>query len=150
MAPRPWTGSWTGASDNSSAVSAISAMTRGIGAIRILTPCPMTLALAEPGGEGVLSVEDWAEIRRLYRAEGMPIKAIARVMGVSRNTVRAAIASDRPPKYERAAMGSIRSYLTSAANHGIPVLDAIRTAIECKPCFPRSMPLPNAPVNGHP
>jgi hypothetical protein len=25
-----------------------------------------------------LGVEDWAEIRRLYRAEGMPIKAIAR------------------------------------------------------------------------
>ena len=37
----------------------------------------------------MLSVEDWAEIRRLYRAEGMPVKVIARVMGVSRNTVRA-------------------------------------------------------------
>jgi transposase len=57
--------------------------------------------------EGVLSVEDWAEIRRLHRAEGMPIKVIARVMKVSRNTVRAAIASDRPPKYERPAKGSI-------------------------------------------
>jgi transposase len=57
--------------------------------------------------EGVLSVEDWAEIRRLYRAEKMPIKVIARVMGVSRNTVRAAIARDRPPKYERPAKGSI-------------------------------------------
>ena len=55
----------------------------------------------------MLSVEDWAEIRRLYRAEKMPIKAIARVMKVSRNTVRSAIASDRPPKYERAAKGSI-------------------------------------------
>ena len=55
----------------------------------------------------MLSVEDWAEIRRLHRAEQMPIKAIARVMGVSRNTVRAAIASDRPPKYERPAKGSI-------------------------------------------
>jgi transposase len=55
----------------------------------------------------VLSVEDWAEIRRLHRAEKMPIKAIARVMNVSRNTVRAAIASDRPPKYERPAKGSI-------------------------------------------
>jgi transposase len=52
-------------------------------------------------------VEDWAEIRRLHRAEGMPIKVIARVMKVSRNTVRAAIASDRPPKYERPARGSI-------------------------------------------
>ena len=51
----------------------------------------------------MLSVEDWAEIRRLHRAEKMPVKVIARVMKVSRNTVRAAIASDRPPKYERPA-----------------------------------------------
>src|SRR5262249_28278624 len=57
--------------------------------------------------EGVLSVEDWAEIRRLHRAEGMPIKVIARVVKVSRNTVRAAIGSDRPPRYERPAKGSI-------------------------------------------
>lgn len=55
----------------------------------------------------MLSVEDWAEIRRLRRAEGLPIKAIARVLGVSRNTVRAAIASDAPPKYERWSAGSI-------------------------------------------
>jgi len=49
----------------------------------------------------VLTVEDWAEIRRLHRAEGMPIKAIVRALGVSRNTVRAALASDGPPRYER-------------------------------------------------
>ncbi|MEA2641536.1 MAG: hypothetical protein QOF51_2930, partial [Chloroflexota bacterium] len=49
----------------------------------------------------MLSVEDWAEVRRLHRAEGMPIKTIARVMGISRNTVRAALRSDRPPKYDR-------------------------------------------------
>ena len=55
----------------------------------------------------MLSVEDWAEIRRLYRAEKMPIKVIARVLGISRNTVRAAIASDGPPKYERKPAGSI-------------------------------------------
>jgi transposase len=55
----------------------------------------------------VLSVEDWAEIRRLYRAEGLPIKMIARVRGVSRNTVRAAIASDGPPKYVRPRAGSV-------------------------------------------
>jgi transposase len=52
-------------------------------------------------------VEDWAEIRRLHRAEGLPIKMIARVLGVSRNTVRAAIASDAPRKYERTPAGSI-------------------------------------------
>jgi hypothetical protein len=55
----------------------------------------------------VLSVQDWAEIRRLYRSEGLPIKMIVRVMGVSRNTVKAAIASDAPPKYERVRAGSI-------------------------------------------
>jgi len=52
-------------------------------------------------------VEDWAEIRRLNRAEGMPIKVIARTLGISRNTVRAALASDGPPKYERKPAGSI-------------------------------------------
>jgi transposase len=51
-------------------------------------------------------VENWAEIRRLYRAEGLPIKMIARTLGVSRNTVRAAVASDAPPKYERRPAGS--------------------------------------------
>jgi len=55
----------------------------------------------------VLSVEDWAEIRRLHRAEGMPVKAIVRLTGISRNTVRAALASDSPPKYERKPAGSI-------------------------------------------
>lgn len=55
----------------------------------------------------MLSVEDWAEIRRLHRSEGLPIKAIARVLGVSRNTVRSALASDGPPKYTRQAKGSI-------------------------------------------
>ena len=55
----------------------------------------------------MLSVEDWAEIRRLYRAEKMPIKVIARTLGISRNTVRAAIASDGPPKYERKSAGSV-------------------------------------------
>jgi transposase len=54
----------------------------------------------------LLSVEDWAEIRRLHRAEGLPIKTIARTLGVSRNTVRAAVASDAPPKYERTPAGS--------------------------------------------
>jgi transposase len=55
----------------------------------------------------MLDVEDWAEIRRLHRAEGLPIKAIVRVLGISRNTVRAALAADGPPKYERTRAGSI-------------------------------------------
>lgn len=52
-------------------------------------------------------MEDWAEIRRLHRAEGLPIKMIARMLGVSRNTVRAAIACDAAPRYERKSAGSI-------------------------------------------
>ena len=55
----------------------------------------------------MLSVEDWAEIRRLHRSERMPIKMIARVMGCSRNTVRAALGSDAPPRYVRRSGGSI-------------------------------------------
>jgi transposase len=55
----------------------------------------------------VISVEDWAEIRRLHRAEGLPIKQIARMMKVSRNTVRAAVRSAGPPRYERAPAGSV-------------------------------------------
>jgi transposase len=55
----------------------------------------------------VLSVEDWAEIRRLHRAEQMPIKQIARMMGCSKNTVKRALAADGPPRYDRAARGSI-------------------------------------------
>lgn len=50
-------------------------------------------------------MEDWAEIRRLHRGEGVPIKEIVRRLGVARNTVRAALASDRPPKYERPERG---------------------------------------------
>ena len=54
-----------------------------------------------------MNVEDWAEIRRLHRAEGVPIKEVARRLGVARNTVRAALAADRAPRYERAVKGSL-------------------------------------------
>jgi transposase len=55
----------------------------------------------------VLSVDDWAEIRRLHRAEGLSIRAIARVRGVSRNTVRNALQAEGPPRYQRQPAGSI-------------------------------------------
>jgi transposase len=60
----------------------------------------------EPGRKGVIDVEDWAEVRRLHRAEGLSIKAIARRLRIARNTVRVALRSDEPPRYERAGTGS--------------------------------------------
>ncbi len=54
----------------------------------------------------LINVEEWAEIRRLHLAEGMGVKAIARRLGVARNTVRAALRSDSPPHYERQGPGS--------------------------------------------
>jgi Helix-turn-helix domain of resolvase len=50
----------------------------------------------------VISVEDWALIRRLV-ADGVPRRQVARQLGIGRATVDRAVASDRPPKYERAA-----------------------------------------------
>ena len=52
-------------------------------------------------------MEDWAEIRRLRRAEDMSVKAIVRRLGVAHNTVRAALRSQGPPSYERERKGSI-------------------------------------------
>ena len=45
-------------------------------------------------------MEDWALIRRLA-AEGVPKAKIAKRLGLARNTVAKAVASDGPPKYER-------------------------------------------------
>lgn len=55
----------------------------------------------------MIDVEQWAEIRRLHFSEKMPIRAIVRQLGLSRNTVRNAIRCDVPPKYERVSAGSV-------------------------------------------
>jgi transposase len=54
----------------------------------------------------MIDLETWAEIRRLHRSEGLGIKPIARRLGVARNTVRAALAADEPPRYRREPAGS--------------------------------------------
>jgi transposase len=61
---------------------------------------------SRPGRKDVLNVEDWAEIRRLHRSEGLSIKQIARRVGVARNTVRTALRSDAPPVFARKARPS--------------------------------------------
>jgi len=52
-------------------------------------------------------MEDWAEIRRLHRAERMPVKVIARIVGCSKNTVKTALAADQPPAYRRRSRGLV-------------------------------------------
>ena len=45
-------------------------------------------------------MEDWALIRRLV-ADGVPRRQVARQLRIGRSTVDRALASERPPKYER-------------------------------------------------
>ena len=62
----------------------------------------------------MIDVEEWAEIRRLHRAEQMGVKAIARHLGVARNTVRSALRAEAAPKYERPGRGSMVDALEPA------------------------------------
>lgn len=50
-------------------------------------------------------MEDWALMRRLV-ADGVPQRQVARDLGIGRSTVARAVASDRPPKYERPAVST--------------------------------------------
>lgn len=76
----------------------------------------------------VISVEDWALIRRLVAA-GVPQRQVARDLRVGRSTVARAVASDGPPKYERAAV------LTSFA----PFEPAVRQLLGKTPDLPATV-----------
>jgi transposase len=54
----------------------------------------------------VVGVEQWAEIRRLYRVELVSIREISRRTGLHRKTVRRALAALEPPRYSRPGSGS--------------------------------------------
>ena len=51
-------------------------------------------------------MDGWAQIRVLSRSEGLSEREIARRLGLSRNTVSRALASDVPPVYSRVSGGS--------------------------------------------
>jgi transposase len=55
----------------------------------------------------VVSVEQWAELRREHFVAGKSIKELARSTGLSRNTIRRALRSERPPSYVRAPRASV-------------------------------------------
>jgi len=54
----------------------------------------------------VLDVERWAELRREHFVRGVGIKELARRYGIDRNTVRRAVRSPEPPRYQRSPAGS--------------------------------------------
>ncbi len=54
----------------------------------------------------MLDVERWAELRREHFVRGVGIKELARRYGVDRNTVRRAVRSEVPPRYQRPVAAS--------------------------------------------
>ena len=52
-------------------------------------------------------MEQWAELRREHFVGGKSIKQLARATGMSRNTIRRALRSERPPSYRRAPRASV-------------------------------------------
>jgi hypothetical protein len=69
----------------------------------------------------VISSEDWALIRHLHRNGGLSQRAIAKQLGIARDTVASALANDEPPKYQRApiaAHSSVVGGVSADARHG--------------------------------
>jgi transposase len=56
--------------------------------------------------EGLVGVEQWAEVRRMHRVDGMSARAISRGTGLARDTVARLLAATEPPRYQRERTGS--------------------------------------------
>jgi transposase len=74
----------------------------------------------------VVEVEQWAEIRRMHAVERLSIKEISRRTGRSRVTIRRALRSDEPPRYERAPVSSKLD----------PHKEEIHRLLRCEPKMP--------------
>jgi transposase len=59
------------------------------------------------GGRGVVDVEQWAELRREHFVAGKSIKRLVRETGLSKNTIRRALRSETPPRYQRAPRAGV-------------------------------------------
>lgn len=55
----------------------------------------------------MVGVEQWAEVRRMKRVEGLSAREIARRTGLARDTVGRLLAAEMPPSYVRSPAGSI-------------------------------------------
>jgi transposase len=54
----------------------------------------------------VVGVEQWAEVRRMHRVDGLSGREISRRTGLHRDTVARLLAAPAPPRYERKPAGS--------------------------------------------
>lgn len=55
----------------------------------------------------MFSVQDWAEVHRLFHREQLSKSVIARRLGMTRHTVARLLARSQPPQYERTPKGSM-------------------------------------------
>ncbi len=55
----------------------------------------------------MVGVEQWAEVRRMKRVEGLSAREIDRRTGLARDTVGRLLAAEMPPRYARSPAGSI-------------------------------------------
>ena len=51
--------------------------------------------------EGLVGVEQWAEVRRMHRVEGLSGREISRRTGLARHTGAGVLVEKVPPKYNR-------------------------------------------------
>src|SRR5205823_4655168 len=56
--------------------------------------------------EGLVGVEQWAEVRRMHRVDGLSGREISRRTGLARETVARLLAATEPPRYQRESAGS--------------------------------------------
>jgi transposase len=77
----------------------------------------------------VITLEDWALIRRLHVGEKVPKAEIARQLGISRNTVAKAVGSAGPPEYSRAP----------ATTSFEPFEQQVRELLEATPSMPATV-----------